>query len=988
MKRLICLLMVAVLLVTGVSSMNVHASSLGGAVTTTEGTDFQLTSEDESNSDSESTDFVIIDNTIVEPTEPATPVDDGSQTPTIKEETTDEIKDEAIEETVEEDEFGADFGGHFDVDLPHPGSAGPDEFATFSAEAQMAPPASFDARNTGAGLPPIRDQGRWGNCWAFSAIASAEAGLRRDFSASYGSNTGNSISPYHLARFFYNTPNDLLGNITNNKTTPLPASSGAGTGYLNVGGNSLFTTWSMAAGRAGNSEAISPYGNISANNGFLPDNMAYSNFVRLQNAYWVDLTNTTRVKQMVQANGAVSMAYRDTGSYKRVNYNGRSTVTHYQSSSGQSNHAVAIVGWDNNFPAANFNTRPPGNGAWLVRNSWGSSFGDGGYFWLSYYDASITGLGKWGFVFKFEPSTNYKNLYQYDGSAGMQSQNIPAGGSVSSIFKTQGGTQRLDAVAVGVFNDNVNYSIQIFLNPQAGNPTSGTPLLSTPQTGTLPYVGYHTVKLRTPVNLPANSTFAVVITYPNGANQFVDRSYTNGGWISFTNPSPAGRTFFRNTATGSWQDFGRTNAATARIKAFTNPTSTSTPAPSTPAPTTPVTSTISAVSRNGKDIFYDINVTNIRGAGNLKGVNLAVWSERNGQDDLVWYGTGLSNGVWRGTADIRRHKDSGIYRINAVGVTSTGGRVLLGTTTFNVTAATGGRVEIANNNPNSGTFDAVVRGVSSRSSIDRVTISVWTRANKSDLRRTVAIRQSDGSFRARILTANHNFFVGTYSVQADITTGNGQMLIRNTTNLVNSKPSVAITTSSRGGRDIFYDISVTNAQVLGNIKGVNLAVWSEQNGQDDLVWYGTTSSNGVWRGAADIRRHKGFGTYRINAVGITSSGGRILLGTTTFNVTTPTGGRADIMNSNVTAGTFDVVVRGFNSRSSINRVAVAVSTGPNRTNLRWYTATRQSDGSFRVTIRATNHNSFSGTYNIQANVITGNGQQLIRNNTWNFSPRR
>jgi hypothetical protein len=84
-------------------------------------------------------------------------------------------------------------------------------------------------------------------------------------------------------------------------------------------------------------------------------------------------------------------------------------------------------------------------------------------------------------------------------------------------------------------------------------------------------VGYHTVRLRTPVRLPANSTFAVVITYPNGANQFVDATYNNGNWIRFVNPSVNGRTFFRNSATASWQDFSRTHSFTARIKAFTNP---------------------------------------------------------------------------------------------------------------------------------------------------------------------------------------------------------------------------------------------------------------------------------------------------------------------------------------------------------------------------------------------------------------------------------
>ena len=53
---------------------------------------------------------------------------------------------------------------------------------------------------------------------------------------------------------------------------------------------------------------------------------------------------------------------------------------------------MVIVGWDDSYPRRNFGARygrPPGNGAFLVRNSWGASFGDGGYFWVSYYDRSF-----------------------------------------------------------------------------------------------------------------------------------------------------------------------------------------------------------------------------------------------------------------------------------------------------------------------------------------------------------------------------------------------------------------------------------------------------------------------------------------------------------------------------------------------------------------------------------------------------------------------
>ena len=77
------------------------------------------------------------------------------------------------------------------------------------------------------------------------------------------------------------------------------------------------------------------------------------------------------------------------------------------------NHEVTIVGWDDNYAATNFHGAagaPPGNGAFIVKNSWGTSFGDRGYFYLSYYDTSIQDVT----AFTAEPTSNYAAEYQYD----------------------------------------------------------------------------------------------------------------------------------------------------------------------------------------------------------------------------------------------------------------------------------------------------------------------------------------------------------------------------------------------------------------------------------------------------------------------------------------------------------------------------------------------------------------------------------------------
>jgi hypothetical protein len=179
---------------------------------------------------------------------------------------------------------------------------------------------------------------------------------------------------------------------------------------------------------------------------------------------------------------------------------------------------------------------------------------------------------------------------------------------------------------------------------------------------------------------------------------------------------------------------------------------------------------------------------------------------------------------------------------------------------------------------------------------------------------------------------------------------------------------------------------VTNAHLLGNIQGVNFAVWSERNGQNDVVWYGSTLINGVWRGTADVRRHRYAGRFHVNAWGVTSNNTRVLLGTTTFHVSEPMGGRIEIENSNPSTGTFDVVIRGVRTPSSIAGVDVPVWTRANQSDIRWNSATRQTDGSFRVRIQGSHHNMHSGIYNIRARIHTGNGQVLVRDVTHFFNP--
>lgn len=409
-----------------------------------------------------------------------------------------------------------------------------------------AVPARYDGRT---GISAVRDQNPYSTCWSFAALASGEASLIRQ-----GLDTSLDLSEFQMSYFFYNHVDDPLKNTAGDKTIGMrygidvtgEASGGNEKAYLDIGGNNFFSTWAMAAWKAGGAENKSPYTSIGAANGRLADSLAYEDLAHLQNAYWLPFytrneyqqQNLNRVKKMIMEYGAVASSYYHLDSYYNKTYH-----TYYSDLAG-TNHAISIVGWDDNFSRERFQTgyRPENDGAWLVRNSWGTGWGDSGYFWMSYEEKSMSNSA---FVFLFEDADNYDYNYQYDGSCGYKW--LASGSSEISVanrFEVYGDkVQVLRAVSIGMYSSNTDYSLQIYKDPETGNPISGIPMLSAPRMGTVSYTGYHTIPLEEPVVLEPGHSFSVVFTLPNGGSVFVDKTYRNSDWIRFVSDTEENQSF-------------------------------------------------------------------------------------------------------------------------------------------------------------------------------------------------------------------------------------------------------------------------------------------------------------------------------------------------------------------------------------------------------------------------------------------------------------
>ena len=250
-------------------------------------------------------------------------------------------------------------------------------------------------------------------------------------------------------------------------------------------------------------------------------------------------------------------------------------------------NADVTVSADPRFPGFDCaTTRPSSNGAWLCKNSWGTDFGEDGYFWVSYEDTCLNRPGSRVYVYDMAKADNYDNNYQYDGSSAPFYNYLPSGGSIANVFtakaNAQGG-EELKAISLALYDVNVDYSIQIYVNPSdPGNPASGSPVLATPAQGRLTYEGFHTIKLPNNVPLAQGTKYSVVATLSHADGSTVKYAVDTSasiGFASFKNECSRGQSlslFPQATAwydlSGSAQQDGDEPGSTARIKAFTDNT--------------------------------------------------------------------------------------------------------------------------------------------------------------------------------------------------------------------------------------------------------------------------------------------------------------------------------------------------------------------------------------------------------------------------------
>lgn len=329
-------------------------------------------------------------------------------------------------------------------------------------------PTRFDMREKGR-VSKVRNQGSYGTCWAFAATSALESSLYPE--------EENLFSVDHMSMSnSYNVNQYDGGEYT------------IGMAYL-------------AAWQGPVYEKDDPYGDGKTNG-------RLTAVKHVQEMQIIDGKNYEGIKEAVFQYGGVQSSLYSTirSSQGSSEFYNKDTSAYCYIGTEKPNHDVVIIGWDDNYPASNFNTPLEGDGAFICQNSWGEDFGEGGIFYVSYYD---TNIGTHNVVYtRVDETDNYDHIYQSDlcgwvGKMGYDNEEIYG----ANVFTAEGDE---DVAAASFYATGADTSYELYLVHDFEDEKSLDDRIKVAE-GSCKQAGYYTVDFKTPMQVKAGERYAIVL---------------------------------------------------------------------------------------------------------------------------------------------------------------------------------------------------------------------------------------------------------------------------------------------------------------------------------------------------------------------------------------------------------------------------------------------------------------------------------------------
>ncbi len=437
-------------------------------------------------------------------------------------------------------------------------------------------PSSYSSVEKGY-VTDIKNQGGTNACWAFSSVAAAESSLLRQGLATK-SDSITDLSEAHLVWF---THKSLTPDV-NDPTFGDGTNEGA---PYTKGGYWLRSTYSLARGSGFTLEKKYPYYPYNTTlMGNYDESTRYESEVTLDEACLIPKDKPDEIKKAIMDNGSITAAACIVMQYLNQGADGHA---YYQNVYASTNHQMIVVGWDDDFAVTNFKAdcRPSSPGAWLMKNSYDSTFGDDGYFWISYEEPSLEQFA----TEKVSLKDKNERIYQYDGYGYRSGLGVTATGAdgvpvpvttakQANVFKSQA-SEVISAVSFYTMQDDITYTIEIYNNvsPENSDPTAGGTKASSVTTGIAKYKGYHKVPLSGLVPVTSGEKFAVVVTlHVNSGTSSVyiplegQSGVSDGVYVCFYS-SESGQSYYKHGDSVWKEASGNDKYNNVCVKAFTTP---------------------------------------------------------------------------------------------------------------------------------------------------------------------------------------------------------------------------------------------------------------------------------------------------------------------------------------------------------------------------------------------------------------------------------
>ena len=387
---------------------------------------------------------------------------------------------------------------------------------------------------------------------------------------------------------------------------------------------------------------------------------------------------------------------------------------------------------------------------------------------------------------------------------------------------------------------------------------------------------------------------------------------------------------------------------------------------------------------------FDVVISNVQAPNGVRTVSVPIWSETGGQDDLVWYTANRqANGTYTVNVKAADHKNStGLYNVHLYYVQNNGQMTGVGGTTTTVAIGKKNQTPVSADltiakSEKDGTFTITAKNLQGFDGYKEVKIPFWSHANgMKDIIWYTPTRQADGSYTVTAKASDHENADGKYEAQVFYVDAQGQnkFVKKAFIDYTATKPANAVAadlTITKSEKDGIFTITAKNLQGFDGYKEVKIPFWSHANGMKDIIWYTPTrQADGSYTVTAKASDHENAdGKYEAQVFYVDAKGQNKFVKKAFIDYTAPKPSADLTITKSEKDGTFTITAKNLQGFDSYTEVKIPFWSHANgMKDIIWYTPTRQVDGSYTVTAKASDHENADGQYEAQVFYVDAKGQ--------------